>query len=93
MKPTKKASTTPKAAAKSMMVPAAKPTKKPATSGKPARKRPAVPPVPPLAPEVEEGATHIEIATRAYFIYVSAGLPDGRQMQHWLEAEAQLTRR
>ncbi len=91
MKPSKKASVTPKTAAKNVTVPAAKPTKKPATSGKPVRKRPP-PSLPPLAPEVEMGVTHVEIATRAYFIYVSAGRPKGREMQHWLEAEAQLTR-
>ena len=99
MKPDKKNSTTPKTAAKSALVPAAKPTKKTATSGKPARKRPAVPPLPPLpplpslAPEVAVEVTHVEIATRAYFIYVRAGRPARQEMQHWLEAEAQLTRR
>jgi len=89
MKPTKKTNVTPKAAAKSAPVPAAKPIKKAATASNPARKRPAVPPLP---PEVVVEITHEEIATRAYFIYVSAGRPVGRQMQHWLEAEAQLTR-
>jgi hypothetical protein len=92
MKTTKQASVTPKAATKSTPVPAAKPTKKPVTSGKPTRKRPAAPPVPPHAPKVVTGVTHVEIATRAYFIYLSAGCPAGREMQHWLEAEAQLTR-
>jgi hypothetical protein len=93
MKPAKKNSTTPKTAAQSALVPAAKPTKKTAISGKPARKRPAVAPLPPLAPEVAVEVTHVEIATRAYFLYVRAGRPEGQEMQHWLEAETQLTRR
>ena len=28
-----------------------------------------------------------EIAGRAYFIYVNEGFPQGRDVQHWLEAE------
>jgi hypothetical protein len=31
-----------------------------------------------------------EVAQRAYFIYVNAGLQPGHDMQHWLQAEAQL---
>lgn len=89
-KPAKKASATPKAVAKNLAVPAAKPVKKPASSGKPARKRPAAPPVSPPAPQSENDVMHVEIATRAYFIYVSEGCPPGREMQHWLDAEAQL---
>lgn len=88
MKTTPKASTTPKAAAKKAAATAAKPTKKPAPSAKPTRKRPAAPP---KEPEVAVQITHEEIATRAYFIYVSAGCPEGQEMQHWLEAEARLT--
>jgi hypothetical protein len=93
MKPTKKINVTPKAATKKAAVPAAKPAKKPVTASKPARKGQAATPVPRLAPEVSVKITHVEIATRAYFIYVSAGRPHGQEMQHWLEAEAQLTRR
>ena len=93
MKTTKKANPTPKATTKSMSVPAAKPTKEPTTSGKPARKRPIAPHMPPQVPEVAMGVTHVEIATRAYFIYVRAGRPEGQEMQHWLEAEPQLPRR
>lgn len=87
MKPAKNNSTTPKAAAKNVTVPAAKPVKKPVTSGKPARKRPAAPPP---APQSEMDVTDVEIATRAYFIYVSEGCPPGQEMRHWLQAEAQL---
>jgi len=88
MKTNQKASAAPKAAA-----PAAKQTKKPAATSKPVRKRSIVPPVSPTSPEVAGEITHVEIATRAYFIYISAGCPEGQEMQHWLEAEAQLTRR
>jgi hypothetical protein len=31
-----------------------------------------------------------EVARRAYFSYVNDGSPQGRQVQHWLDAEAQL---
>lgn len=31
-----------------------------------------------------------EVARRAYFTYVNQGSPPGRDVQHWLEAEAQL---
>ena len=34
--------------------------------------------------------TEVEIATRAYFIYESEGCPAGRELDHWLEAEAEL---
>jgi hypothetical protein len=93
MKTNPKASTAPKAAAKKATAPAAKQAKKPASTKKPVRKRSTVPQAPPTSPEVAEEVTHEEIATRAYFIYISAGCPDGQEMQHWLEAEAQLTRR
>ena len=93
MKNTQKASAAPKAAAKKVAVPAAKQAKKPASTCKPVRKRSTVPQAPPTSPEVAVEVTHMEIATRAYFIYISAGCPEGQEMQHWLEAEAQLTRR
>ena len=31
-----------------------------------------------------------EVARRAYFVYVNEGSPQGRDVQHWLAAEAQL---
>jgi hypothetical protein len=64
--------------------PAAKPVKKSAASRKSASKR-LVPP--PLA-AADDDLTHAAIATRAYFIYQSEGCPEGRDVQHWLEAEA-----
>ena len=30
-----------------------------------------------------------EVARRAYFSYVNEGSPQGRDVQHWLDAEAQ----
>jgi len=31
-----------------------------------------------------------EVARRAYFTYVNLGAPPGRDVQHWLDAEAEL---
>ena len=31
-----------------------------------------------------------EVARRAYFAYVNEGAPEGRAVQHWLDAEAEL---
>jgi Protein of unknown function (DUF2934) len=31
-----------------------------------------------------------EVARRAYFCYVNEGSPEGREVQHWLVAEAEL---
>jgi hypothetical protein len=31
-----------------------------------------------------------EVAKRAYFIYLNQGSPQGREMDHWLSAEAEL---
>lgn len=39
-------------------------------------------------------ATHVlkadEVAKRAYFIYLNQGSPQGREVDHWLSAEAEL---
>ena len=32
-----------------------------------------------------------EVARKAYFTYVNEGSPEGRAVQHWLDAEATLT--
>jgi len=84
MKPAKQNSSTAKAAVKSALVPVAKPIKKTATSHNPARKGP------PVTPQVAGEVTLVEIANRAYFTYVSAGRSEGQEIQHCLEAEAQL---
>lgn len=53
----------------------------------PPRKAPAAP-----AGETMPGSepTRVEIAARAYEIYITKGRPQGRDMENWLEAEAQL---
>lgn len=47
-------------------------------------------PAPPSATASDRCATHSEIAIRAYLIYLNEGCPSGRELRHWLEAEAQL---
>lgn len=37
--------------------------------------------------------THQEISQRAYEIFMERGCPEGRDLEHWLEAEAQLRAR
>jgi len=49
-----------------------------------AREVPENKPTPPARP------THDEITRRAYEIFIERGQPHGRDMDHWLEAEAQL---
>lgn len=55
-----------------------------------ARKRPALPADPGSKRHEAAVISHADIAARAYFIYVNAGCPAGMEVQHWLEAEAQL---
>jgi hypothetical protein len=48
-----------------------------------------------MAREFSKSTTHKpsqeEIARRAYEIFVERGRPEGRDLDHWLEAESQLT--
>jgi hypothetical protein len=37
------------------------------------------------------GPTHDQIAQRAYEIFVARGRPEGRDQEHWFEAESQLS--
>ena len=39
---------------------------------------------------IEVAACPDEVARKAYFSYVNEGYPEGRHVQHWLDAEAQL---
>lgn len=39
----------------------------------------------------DKEVTHEEISQRAYEIFVERGCPEGRDLEHWLEAEAQLS--
>lgn len=88
MKKAQKSTSAAKTAAKTMAVSAAQPKKKSASTSKPVRKRTKAD-APTSPPEITEA----EIATCAYFIYVSEGCPAGREMDHWLEAEARLKNR
>ena len=61
-----------------------------------ARKKPAATR---QAPNLEASQNEInaalcpdEVARTAYFSYVNEGCPEGRQVQHWLAAEAELTK-
>lgn len=38
-----------------------------------------------------QAPTHAEISSRAQQIYEREGRPEGKAMEHWLQAEAQLT--
>ena len=33
----------------------------------------------------------VEVAQRAYHIYLEEGCPDGRHLEHWLRAESEIT--
>ncbi|MBE2284832.1 MAG: DUF2934 domain-containing protein [Prosthecobacter sp.] len=85
MKKAPQTSSAAKTATKTVAVSAAKPKKKSTSTTKPVRKRTKADAAA-SPPEI----TEVEIATCAYFIYVSEGCPAGRQMDHWLEAEARL---
>jgi len=45
---------------------------------------------PPIKDEPDFVPSPDEVARRAYFTYVNEGSMPGRDVQHWLEAEAQL---
>ena len=45
----------------------------------------------PRAPESRPSPSHDEITRRAYQIYLDRGCPQGRDLEHWFEAEQQLT--
>ncbi len=40
--------------------------------------------------KANQGPTHQEITARAHRIYEAEGRPEGKAMEHWLQAEAQL---
>jgi hypothetical protein len=43
------------------------------------------------ASAVRGGASREKIAERAYAIWQSSGRPDGRDQEHWLQAERELS--
>jgi len=59
--------------------------KKRAATKRPARSARTVEPKDIASPAYDE------IAVRAYEIWIANGCPDGQEVQHWHEAEAQLT--
>jgi hypothetical protein len=40
--------------------------------------------------QIESNPSAQEIAMQAYLVWEAAGRPDGRAVEHWLSAEAQL---
>ncbi len=44
----------------------------------------------PATNAIPHALTVEEVARKAYFIYLSQGSPHGREMDHWLSAEAEL---
>jgi hypothetical protein len=66
--------------------------------GKPSqnqRQKPAGAPQPAAAADLSQCETGFvpspdEVARRAYFTYLNEGSPQGRDVQHWLAAEAEL---
>jgi hypothetical protein len=59
------------------------------------RQRPAATPQPISPVAVNAGETAFtpstdEVARQAYFAYVNQGSRDGHEVQHWLQAEAEL---
>lgn len=85
MKTAKKTSAAANTPVKTAPESVAKPKKKSSRATKPPRERHEADASSPL-PEITEA----DIATCAYFLYVNEGCPAGREMDHWLEAEARL---
>jgi hypothetical protein len=59
------------------------------------KQQPASAPQPPAVVDLKRNEADFapspdEVARRAYFAYVNEGSPQGRDVQHWLAAEAQL---
>lgn len=68
---------------------------KPIKSFQNQNKKPASAAGPPAAVDLNQSGIDFapstdEVARRAYFIYVYEGASPGHEVQHWLEAEAQL---
>ena len=40
---------------------------------------------------IDSRSSRDEVARKAYFIYLNQGCPQAHDVQHWLEAEAQVT--
>ena len=57
---------------------------------KPAGASPSIPVIGPSQNEINFTPSPDEVARRAYFTYVNQGSPQGHEVQHWLQAEAEL---
>jgi hypothetical protein len=49
-----------------------------------------IPVIGPSQNEINFTPSPDEVARRAYFTYVNQGSPQGHEVQHWLQAEAEL---
>jgi hypothetical protein len=47
----------------------------------------------PVAPRAAHAFNEADVARRAYELYLQEGRPEGRQLEHWLQAEAELRTR
>ena len=59
-------------------------------NGEPARAKSPSWPAAPNETQNEADAARETVAVQAYSIYVQQGRPEGRDVQHWLEAEARV---
>jgi hypothetical protein len=57
---------------------------------KPATASQRIPVIGPSQNEINFTPSPDEVARRAYFTYVNQGSPQGHEVQHWLQAEAEL---
>ena len=61
-----------------------------AENQKPAAASQRIPVIGPSQNEINFTPSPDEVARRAYFTYVNQGSPQGHEVQHWLQAEAEL---
>jgi hypothetical protein len=54
--------------------------------------RPPAPTANPKQTRLDAKPSRDEVSKRAYYIYLKQGCPQGQDVQHWLEAEAQAVR-
>jgi hypothetical protein len=59
-------------------------------NSKPAGPSPPIPVPGPSQNEINFVPSPDEVARRAYFVYVNQGSSQGHEVQHWLQAEAEL---
>jgi hypothetical protein len=59
---------------------------------KPASTQPPTPTAPSKQTAIDVQPLRDEVAKRAYSLYLAQGCPQGHDVQHWLEAEDQVTK-